>query len=883
MRHLAFPVVALLMVCAAARGTPPADPSRLLQTFSFEERELGNDEDVPMHWDKLDGIDYPHYVTGHLSSDRSRSGRYSFRMDLNGGSCGYRYEARRLPVVGGAHYRLGGWCQTTPLTYARARLTVALADMAGQTIPGTTRHSDPYAGGDDAWHELSVEVTADAPGAAYLVVQMELVQPNVYATSDLGDRSVFLQDIRGSAWFDDVIVSQVPRVAMTTDRPANLFRRDERPHVSVLVNDPCTDDLTAQLVVADNAGRPVYQRTGGVDLSAAETVAPSVRRLTLEMPSLPAGWYQASLVMMSRGEYVGRQTLGWVQLADDGASPPPDGRFGVSAIRLPFDALPVLPKVLPLLSAGRVKLPVWTAEGRVEQASPEAFDDLLEQLQDGRVAAEGCLLAAPSGRWPQASPAAWQAPLADLVSRHVGHLPRWQLGGDDTDAFAVDPAMRRVYGEVRRQFAQLVDNPDLAVPCPVSRELPAGAPASLALSVPTTVTPDEIPFYVRDFNVAGNGRTSLTLVPLDRDRYGHEQQVADYAKRLVYALAAGATRVDVPLPVESRRQGEVTTQEPTELLPVLRTLWTSLAGSTYVGELPLAADVHAFLFDRDGVGTVVLWTDDSGDSGGGGGGERGDGVRPVSVNLGTRPVRVDLYGNATPLVQPLAVGGSTAGLMRMQVGRVPVLLTDVDGRLARLRASVSVDQPLLESSYQPHVRHLRLTNPYPQPVAGTLRLRGPAGWTLSPPVLSFTLNPGETVDREVGVGLPYNTLAGPNVLAVDVDLQADRPTRFTVPLTLTVGLTDVAMRATAWRDGPDLVVQQRVTNYGDRPVTYDATAAFPGQPRLERLVADLAPGRTTIKKYRFAHVTPAAGPCKVRLGLREADGPRVLNAEVGVE
>ncbi len=39
-----------------------------------------------MHWSKVQGPDFPHYVNARLSDDRARSGKHSFRFDLNGGS-----------------------------------------------------------------------------------------------------------------------------------------------------------------------------------------------------------------------------------------------------------------------------------------------------------------------------------------------------------------------------------------------------------------------------------------------------------------------------------------------------------------------------------------------------------------------------------------------------------------------------------------------------------------------------------------------------------------------------------------------------------------------------------------------------------------------------
>ncbi len=203
----------------------------------------------------MSAVDLPHYVVGRLSTDRARSGRYSFRMDLDGGSCVYQYDPARLPVAAGGHYRVCGFCQTTPLRYARARLTLALADAAGLPLadrgprPTCTRRRRHDAG----WHELSAELTADDPRAACLVVRMELDQPARYAPA--ADPDAQPQDVHGSAWFDDVVVAQVPRVTLSTDRPANVFRRGDVPQMAAVLDDPSTDDLAQQLAVTDAAGR----------------------------------------------------------------------------------------------------------------------------------------------------------------------------------------------------------------------------------------------------------------------------------------------------------------------------------------------------------------------------------------------------------------------------------------------------------------------------------------------------------------------------------------------------------------------------------------------------------------------------------------------------
>jgi len=90
------------------------------------------------------------------------------------------------------------------------------------------------------------------------------------------------------------------------------------------------------------------------------------------------------------------------------------------------------------------------------------------------------------------------------------------------------------------------------------------------------------------------------------------------------------------------------------------------------------------------------------------------------------------------------------------------------------------------------------------------------------------------------------------------------------------------LQTLALRDGADVIVQQMITNYGSRPIDYSAFAIYPGQPRQERLVTGLDPGRTTIRKYRFTNVR-FAPDLKVRSGIKELVGTRILNEEVAIQ
>ena len=163
-----------------------------------------------------------------------------------------------------------------------------------------------------------------------------------------------------------------------------------------------------------------------------------------------------------------------------------------------------------------------------------------------------------------------------------------------------------------------------------------------------------------------------------------------------------------------------------------------------------------------------------------------------------------------------------------------------------------------------------------------MKLKPPTGWTISPPTFNFTLNPGETFERELTIEFPYNSFAGQKIINADVWIQADTNTTFSVPITLNLGLSDVGMQTLALRDGKDVIVQQMITNYGDKPIDYTAFAICPGQARQERLVTNLGAGRTTIKRYRFPNVKFSTD-VRVRAGVKELVGSRILNDEIAIQ
>jgi hypothetical protein len=467
--------------------------------------------------------------------------------------------------------------------------------------------------------------------------------------------------------------------------------------------------------------------------------------------------------------------------------------------------------------------------------------------------------------------------LSYLVSRYSGYLDRWQFGVDDqATEFVNNPSMRRAYQAAYDQFARLIDQPDLAMPWPAFFETEGRMPAAVALSVPSDVLPQQVPLYIADIRAANPSKEqqqklslSLQLLP---ESYGRDAQIRDFVQRITYALSAGADRIDLPLPFTVHGSERNTVKQPSELFLIMRTVMQTLGRATYKGRVPLGEDVEAFLFDRAGEGVLVVWSK---------AGATAHGNQTVQLVLGKQPRRVDLWGNVSPVLQPR----NESGVIDLDVGPMPIMLVGIDGQLAQMRSSFAFDNPLIESSFKPHVRRLRFTNPYPTTMSGKLKLQGPAGWNVVAQQPNFSLAPGETYDGAVSIEFPYSSFAGIKTIECDVELQAGETRGFKVPVPLKLGLGDIGLSTIALRDKSDVIVQQVITNYSTSPVDYTAYALVPGSARQERLVTGLKPGQTIIKKYRFTNVTfrPGEAPKVVRSGVKETEGTRVLNDEVTVQ
>ncbi len=598
------------------------------------------------------------------------------------------------------------------------------------------------------------------------------------------------------------------------------------------------------------------------------------------------------------------------------------------------EAAALWPPIVRHTHAGLVQLPAWRREMSDEALTrrDQPFDTLLANLQRLDVHILGSFSEVPralAGRLPpltsnlaippysllavlNADAALWRPYLSFTLTRYANRVDQWELGspdepfsgdvstgsspsGDLTERYA--KLYERTYGEV----ASLLNRPQLLIPWNAlfdldGRQFPN---ALLDLRLPSVIKPSQIPAYIENFRVqsAATPPTATGTVapppavaapviahiePLETAHYTHAVRLADFAQRVVFARSANPQAVLYDLLPASVGGA------PDELLLVYRTLIQALGNSVYVGELPLAPGVRAFLFNRNGSGTLVLWN------------EMADSARPgLDLPLGATPRVMDIYGNAAALPYDPA-----SGLAHVTVASTPVILDQLDPRPLQLKTSFSFATTTLPAGVGTVRTEVVLTNPYSDTITARLRMEPPKGWTTDPSTLYASIAPGATYRRAVTIRYPFTENAGPKQIDGRLSIEGGLSVKaqllnISAPLTITSDFVEME-GFTQMLDNGDVIIQQMVTNIASAPLNAQAYALLPGYPRQQRYVLSLPPGQTAIKRFVFpasALVRNGAGATELTandiaralagktatLGLRQNDGQTLLTKTIPLE
>jgi len=889
----------------------PEAARRLVRLWDFEERPA-NVEPVPREWVRNQNnppaaprAGFPAWNLAEFDDEIAHSGATSVRLPTRGGSTALSLMRGVLPAMPGGRYAISAYIRTEGLTHARAVVRVKMLGTKLEPLSGegTQGVSAPIITSGD-WVKVQTLLDGHEDGA-WLHVELELLQPEQLAPGPLPAHGVALQDFSGAAWFDDVRVEQVPRVDLTSASLSGVAVSPERPELRLRVQDLTGEQLSVRVVVVDIDGNRV---------DMLETPVESGGRQLAWSPLLPSfGWYRATMTVFGPGTggllgapVAERETdFAWVAASRRTDLQSRRG-WGVIGESVEARRVPMLPGLLDLAGTGSVSLSVWSHVGTGDldvgdKRTHQEIDDTVNRLVEKRQDITFVLGRAPESLAREArvdpddpieilagSNDVWMPGVSSLLSRFGERVTRWQVGPTGSDRAFWRPTLALDLKSVQRGFRGLVPRPMMTSPWRIEQGIGAAAGVdALTVVVPGNVPAEAIPQYADQWNAdaptRGSGTSSrsdlpeVTLVfePPESAVFGLRDSVEELVRRGAMAWASDVPRSCVALPFEFD-PSDATRAVPTPALPAWRTLATHLSGRSFAGHLPISGGVTALLAQSEtsGTGALVGWNRSA---------LPADAV--LSGYLGSGAITVtDVFGNARPSVP------DENGRHRIPITQSPVYIEGVDVNVLRLRAGVHLAPASLPARAERHSMSVVIENPWGGPVSGALRLAEPVEWEMSPRIIPFVLQAGQSRAFPFTISLGVGEASGQRTIGAELDIVSDRryPTlRLELPLEL--GLETIQMQPSfRYLTGPDgtmsdLMVSILVTNLDSKPVTLESFVQAPGQRSQQAPISSLGPGESAIRRFVFAGAAAELRGKKVLAGLKEMGGTGRLNKVVEIQ
>ncbi|MDX2146372.1 MAG: hypothetical protein SFZ23_02530 [Planctomycetota bacterium] len=487
----------------------PEAARRVVRVFDFEEKQT-NPTPVPRFWvrgqhDPEGGRsrpEFPNWNRALLDFSVARAGEGSVQLPARGGSTSLLLERGVVPVFPGGDYSVSASVMTRGVVLGAAGIRAQLVDLNGMPVQGS-RPSVSFVRSEGRWTSIQVSILGSATDAAFLSVELLLVQPRERAELESlaagrassvvdGDRASTpratgpAQDLNAMAWFDDVRVAQLPRIELSTESPGNVVLVPEVPTLQLGMRDLTGQQLSLKVRVRDWDNRIVYE--DHVKAGAGT----SMTRVPVRVNQF--GWYQADVDVHADDEPVGSvsTTFLYLQAARARATGRDSRveragtrrgilvsdrtRFGVIVESI---APGVESRVGPMLirsGVGEASLPLSLlpsdepAERQREALA--TLRSLLDELSLADIPAgltltlRGVESASQGGSWNAiADPASGAWPSIEPVLDRFGQsVQRWQIGSEPPGAALGRTSLQQELDRLVGRWSSLVPGPVLGVP-----------------------------------------------------------------------------------------------------------------------------------------------------------------------------------------------------------------------------------------------------------------------------------------------------------------------------------------------------------------------------------------------------------------------------------
>lgn len=876
------------------------DASREVRAFDFDEQDT-NVLPIPEGWFRAQddpGVPrnrpgFPIYNVASLDYEsRARSGNGTLRLETRGGSTSLRLQPGVLSVFPGADYRVRAYVRSELLGRARFQLSARFLDQRGREVPGSLRLA-PLAEPAEDWTPVEITLLGLREEAAYLQIDLELLQPREFEAAILGEHHVWEDDLEGAFFVDDVVVTQLPRVELQSTSPANIVTAPETAELLLLVRDLNSDVLTAKFAV--------YDATGNLVDTAERPIFGGSAPIRLR-PKLPEyGWYRAEAIIWDQdgplsGTFCDLVYIPPARSTDEvlscRTSPDDRRRFGLVIDGVRPQLIEALPDVLHRLQVGGLSLGVWGREpDQTAESLSRVFDRLVSGWHEITLGLDALppdpifatrrrdeLLPMLADRSETSDLDPWLVPLIDQFGQSVS---RWRVGPISDPSAFFEPDLLGLARRASDRLAALVPGPELVLPWrpefDTAGVIETPGVGSLSVLIPGGTGADAIQLFGQEWvgqDVEGFGADPLELSyvvePAEPRYFGYRLGAAELIRRAVtfWSVHAPAEGDSGGCPSEffsladgwTWSEGRRPAPMPVPELASLRTAIDHLSERRVVGELRVAQGVKCYVLapaehaPPGRGGALVAWTEQN----------AGGQIRQF---LGDGEITVvDIFGNASEPVptSPWGTGSEeSAGveIHRISLGPEPVFVEGIDVDLARFIASFKLTPGFLESGYAQHEAAITFSNPWEGSITGSASVISPGGgvgnerdrtWTFTPRVSRFAAEAKS--DSEIPVGVEFSPVeeAGIRDLVLDIDLIAPGlQRRLRVVTGFEIGLTNIELDVKYYSiaGSGDAVLEAILTNTGDEPRSLQLIATVPGYPRLRAAIDDLEPGVSASRRF----------------------------------
>jgi hypothetical protein len=897
---VAVVVLALFMAASDAPAAPATKSRRLVQWFNFEERDQGNWDNMPRYWfavgrdPKIADANFHHQVLHKQLINRpgfpahaemgfddkiSTSGQNSFHLKINGGSAAAFLQVGTVVAVPHSDYLITAKMRTASLQRAAAGMVAYFVDEQGQRIEASVQ-TTPLRATQEQWTSVSIQLLGDFPDAAWIGMEVQLLQPQPRPNHPLGRHQIVLQDVRGDVWFDDITVWQLPHVEVTTQSAINIIRAPQKPQLTMNVRDLTGQQLEAELTVYDHTLTPVAQQRQAVGAGQ-----PSSWTWTPPLPQF--GWYLLDMLVRDVRNPDARpvaHTMGAVLWMDQKSSGmgAQASRFALMGEDLPDNELELLPRILEITTGNVAILSAWDKMTTLETLDirQERLDDLIHGIrnQGGQVMlslgtvplelaqTEGVDAAAPLAVF-RAQANKWQPYLAPILMRHGHRVHYWQLGSiDQPDAFFY-PDLPEIIKNADRHFRALAPQPRLVIPWRIDQsrrgDVFTNSEVTYLIDVPPAVTPPNLAAHLEPWR-SPPADFWLFLRQVRADEMSHERRVTDLALRMIYSWQADPMGLTISRPwtrADERRNATL----PDPLLGVFSNVSGYLANRRMTGKLALGSGLECMVLNGPAGGMLVAWNDKASAT-----------TAKINMYLGKNPVAIDVWGNRTPI--PLIEGKHVLALTH-----TPIFIDGIDPQLAQFRSHFSVQPTCIESVQGTHKHTITLSNPWNRTISGNMRFTGPQNWSFVPPQHFFSIASGRSVVLPLTMRFRISEVAGDKMVTANFKFIADKRYDVDLAAALRLGLKNIDFVATlALEPGikpgtTDAVMAAVVTNTGGETMSLYLFALLRGHRRQELPIPRLEPGQSIVRRFRFADAADAIASYPLRTGVRATNGPEMLN------